>query len=87
MLPVNQLLHIENDALVARAVSRVLKQKGYEVCSVPTCTDAMSVAAQYGVGIFDIDLSDGNGVILAEELSRRGTVAHAVFFTASTGRR
>lgn len=79
-----QLLHIENDALVARAISRVLRLKGYKVRSIKSCQEARGVQPMDQVGIFDIDLGDGNGVALAEDLCRSGVVTHAVFFTACT---
>src|SRR5690606_14213774 len=48
------------------------------------CRDARQLGQRYDVGIFDVDLDDGNGVALAEELTRSGLVRRAIFYTAST---
>ena len=36
---------------------------------------------EFDVGVFDIELPDGNGVELASELIEEGTVDRAVFFS------
>ena len=78
------ILHVENDAVVARSVARVLRHRGLAVERVAGCRDARRVGQSYAIGIFDIDLDDGNGLALAEELTHRGLVRRAIFFTANT---
>ena len=78
------VLHVENDAVVARSVARVLRHGGLSVQRVAGCRDARQLDHCFNVGIFDVDLEDGNGVALAEELTQRGLVRHAIFFTANT---
>jgi DNA-binding response OmpR family regulator len=89
------VLYVENDTMVARAVQRVLRHGGVRVQHIAGCGAARALAElvhegmtePFNIGIFDIDLDDGNGVTLAEELTTTGTVKHSVFFTASTDER
>jgi DNA-binding response OmpR family regulator len=89
------VLYVENDKFVARAVQRVLRHGGLRVQHIAGCTAARALAElvhegmtePFDIGIFDIDLDDGNGVSLAEELTTAGMVKHSVFFTASTDER
>jgi two-component system, NtrC family, response regulator AtoC len=78
-----RVLHVENDALVARAVARVLNRRGFTTASVDSCSDARTLEGAFDVGVFDVDLGDGNGVGLAEELLQHGKVTSAVFFTGT----
>jgi DNA-binding response OmpR family regulator len=77
------LLHVEDDALVARALSRVLKARGYELVRAACCAEARAVQDSYRLGIFDVDLLDGDGVELASELRSRGIVQCVVFLTGT----
>lgn len=89
------VLYVENDMMVARAVQRVLRHGGFRVQHVAGCSAARALAElvhegmtePFDIGIFDVDLDDGNGVTLAEELTRVGMVKRPVFFTASTDER
>jgi DNA-binding response OmpR family regulator len=89
------VLYVENDTMVARAVQRVLRHGGLHVRHIAGCTAARALAElvhegmtePFDIGIFDIDLDDGNGVTLAEELTNAGMVKRTVFFTASTDER
>jgi len=78
-----RVLHVENDSLVARAVARVLKRLGFSTLSVGSCDAARTLKSAFDVGVFDVDLGDGNGVQLAEELLTRGTVSACLFFTGT----
>jgi DNA-binding NarL/FixJ family response regulator len=84
------ILFVENDNLVARSVERVLRRNGLRVQHIPSCRAARKAVellkagdvAPFELGIFDIDLGDGNGVNLAKELLASGLVRRSVFFTA-----
>lgn len=80
----NPVLLVEDDELVARAVSRVLQARGFEVTGASDCDAARGLEHGFSVGVFDLDLPDGNGVSLAVELLSRGQVQQAVFFTANS---
>lgn len=77
------LLHVEDDALVARALSRVLKARGYDLVRASCCVEARAVQDSYRLGIFDVDLLDGDGVELASDLLARGIVQCAIFLTGT----
>lgn len=84
------ILFVENDNLVARAVERVLRSNGLRVQHIQSCRAARKAVellkagdvAPFDLGIFDVDLDDGNGVALAAELLATGLVRRSVFFTA-----
>jgi DNA-binding response OmpR family regulator len=81
--PSLMLLLVEDHRPLARALARTLQRRGHRVTVVHGARDARDRGGVYECGIFDIDLPDGNGLDLADEMLERGTVLHAVFFTAS----
>lgn len=84
------ILFVENDSLVARSVERVLRCNGLRVQHIASCRAARKAVEllkagdviPFELGIFDVDLDDGNGVNLAAELLESGLVRRTVFFTA-----
>ncbi len=84
------ILFVENDSLVARSVERVLRRNGLRVQHISSCHAARKAVelmkagdvTPFELGIFDVDLGDGNGVSLAQELLESGLVRRSVFFTA-----
>lgn len=86
----SSILFVENDTLVARSVERVLRRNGLRVQHIPSCRAARKAVellkagdvTPFELGIFDVDLDDGNGVSLARELIDSGLVRRTVFFTA-----
>ena len=86
------ILFVENDSLVARSVERVLRRNGLRIQHIQSCRAARKAVellkagdvAPFELGIFDVDLDDGNGVYLAAELLETGLVRRSVFFTACT---
>lgn len=89
-----RILHVENDPLVARALARLLRVHGYAVCTALSHAEGLShvgqsarerqAAAHFDIGLFDIDLGDGDGVELAQRMQQLGLVDHILFFTART---
>jgi DNA-binding response OmpR family regulator len=84
MADLNDLLLVEDDIFVARALERRLAQRGMRACHVSHCGAAAMLTGPFALGIFDIDLPDGDGVELAGELLDRGVVQRAVFYTGSS---
>ena len=80
----SDLLVVEDDALIARALWRRLNERGVRARHVSHCATASALRGPFSVGIFDIDLPDGDGVELARELLGRGVVARVVFYTGCT---
>jgi DNA-binding NtrC family response regulator len=77
------ILHVEDDEFVTRSLRRWLERRGFSVTSTATCGEARSTESRFAIGVFDIDLPDGDGIGLAAEMLGRGTVKSAVFYTAT----
>src|SRR3954454_12031117 len=63
-----RLLLVEDEATLARALGRLLNRVGYEVSIAASCSEAQSSTGTFSIGVFDIDLPDGDGIDLAEHL-------------------
>lgn len=79
-----RILVVEDDPMVRRALGRALGARGFAVFIAARSNEARSPNEHFDVGVFDIDLPDGDGIALAEELMRRGTVHAALFFSGRT---
>ena len=84
MSPSSELLLVEDDLLLARAFERTLHTRGVRVRHVACCTMASVLTGPFPVGVFDIELPDGDGIELARLLRSRGVVGRVVFHTACT---
>jgi DNA-binding NarL/FixJ family response regulator len=78
----SDLLLVEDDLMLARALQRSLTTRGIRARHVARCATAQALRGPFIVGVFDIDLPDGDGVELARLLMLRGIVSRVVFFTA-----
>lgn len=76
-------LIVEDDPVVARSIARRLLREGYTVSLAQTCRAARAAGAGFQVGILDLDLPDGSGADLADELLRLGSLRGVVFYTGS----
>lgn len=76
-------LIVEDDPVVARSIARRLLREGYTVSLAQTCRAARAAGAGFRVAILDLDVPDGNGADLADELLRLGAVQSVVFYTGS----
>lgn len=76
-------LIVEDDPVVARSVARRLLREGYIVSLAGTCRAARSAGADFHLALLDLDLPDGSGVDLAEELLGRRATRQVVFYTGS----
>jgi len=79
-----RVLLVEDDPELARTIERVLARYGHVTLIVGTVAGAEALSESFDCGILDIDLPDGNGVRLAEQLLDRGQMGAVVFFSAST---
>lgn len=79
-----RVLVVEDDVVLARAIARTLATPNLDVHTAHGCAAAMARSGPYDCGVFDIELPDGNGVDLAEDLLADGRVQVAVFYS-STG--
>ncbi len=76
-------LIVEDDPVVARSIARRLLREGYTVSLAQTCRAARAAGTHFQIGILDLDLPDGSGADLAEELLRLGSLRSVVFYTGS----
>jgi CheY-like chemotaxis protein len=76
-------LIVEDDPVVARSIARRLLREGYTVSLAQTCRAARAAGPGFHVAVLDLDLPDGSGADLADELFRLGTVRGVVFYTGS----
>jgi CheY-like chemotaxis protein len=79
-------LIVEDDPVVARSVARRLLREGYVVSLAGTCRAARAAGADFHLALLDLDLPDGSGVDLADELLRQGATRQVVFYTGSLDR-
>jgi DNA-binding response OmpR family regulator len=76
-----RVLAVEDNAILARPLTRFLAHSGYEVTYADGCARARTLTDTFDVGVFDIELADGSGIDLCLELRARGVVRSAVFYT------
>ena len=76
-------LIVEDDPVVARSIARRLLHEGYTVSLAQSCRAGRAAGSGFQVAILDLDLPDGSGANLADELLRLGAVRRVVFYTGS----
>ncbi|HEY4104694.1 MAG TPA: response regulator [Polyangiaceae bacterium] len=79
-----QLLVVEDDVTIARALSRTLARHGFSVAIARSCAAARSLTQRFDYAVLDLDLPDGNGVDLARDLLAKDRVPSVAFFTGSS---
>ncbi len=77
------LLLVEDNAAVGRAIAKSLRAQGHTVTLVHTCAEARAGVDHYDVGVFDITLPDGDGIGLCEQLLAEGRIGAALFCSGS----
>ncbi len=77
------LLLVEDNAAVGRAIAKSLRAQGHAVTLVNSCAEARANATQHDVGVFDITLPDGDGIELCEQLLKERRIAGALFCSGS----
>lgn len=78
----SDLLLVEDDLLLARALTRGLGTRGIRARHVARCATAAALRGPFPIGVFDIELPDGDGIELARLLMFRAVVSRVVFYTA-----
>jgi two-component system, OmpR family, response regulator RegX3 len=77
------LLLVEDNAGVGRAIAKSLRAQGHTVTLVNTCAEARASATVFDVGVFDITLPDGDGIELCEQLLKDRRLTGALFCSGS----
>lgn len=78
-----QVLIVEDDPLIRRAVTRALRGAGHEVVAVARCGGARGLGRAFDVAVLDLELPDGTGVDVAGELLGLGAAEGVVFFSGA----
>jgi DNA-binding response OmpR family regulator len=77
------VLVVEDDPAVLKALRRKLRQAGHTAECVTHCEAARKLTGVFDFAILDLELPDGNGVTLAEDLFARARVSNVVFYTGA----
>lgn len=73
---------VEDDPAVSRTMLRALRTAGYHVTTARSMAEARA-SRSFDVAVLDIELGDGNGLDLADELLASGRVRAVVFHSAT----
>ncbi len=77
------VLIVDDEPVIGQVLAMHLRSRGFETTEVQSAAGALAVARKFTLGVFDIDLGDGNGVDVAEALLQRRLVLDAVFYSGT----
>lgn len=77
------VLVIEDDPTVARALRRALRVRSVACEIASSAKEVREMTRRFQLAIVDVNLPDGNGIDLYDELLSKNRVAAGVFFTAT----
>lgn len=83
---VSRLLVVEDYPPLATVLGVALRRAGHETVRHDRVAKALETEETFVGAVLDIDLADGSGVDLAEQLLDQGRVGWVVFFTANRTR-
>lgn len=80
-----KVLIVEDDNLLNKMLTYNLTAEGYEISSVLNYKAAVQKLkeCEFDVALLDVNLPDGNGMDLCEEIRRRGQLTYIIFITAN----
>lgn len=80
-----KILIVEDDSLLNRTLGYNLTSEGYEVTSGCSYKDAVQhlKKREFDLALLDINLPDGSGLDLCEEIRGRGQHSYIIFITAN----
>lgn len=80
----NKILIVEDDALFGESLGDFLLDAGFETRIAKTIKEALdhSYKERFNLYLFDINLPDGNGLELLEDLQRSGDNTPAIYLTS-----
>ena len=80
-----KILIVEDDTLLNRTLGYNLVSDGYEITAAYNHKDAVShlKETEFDVALLDINLPDGSGLDLCEEIRGRGQHTYIIFITAN----
>ena len=77
------VLVIEDDPTVARALRRALTVRSVKCAIASSAKEVRATVGNYKLAIVDVNLPDGNGIDLYDELRSDNRVGVGIFFTAT----
>lgn len=78
-----RVLIVDDEPTTARSLGRVLRAAGHWVTVAESCASARTLEDHFDCAVLDIDLGDGSGVDLANELGARGSIGRVVFYSGT----
>lgn len=81
--PVLPVLVVEDEPMIARALERQLKAAGLRATCVASVSEAASLEGDFCAAVIDLNLPDGSGITVADDLYARAQVDHLFFFSAT----
>jgi len=81
-----RFLVVEDFPPLASAIRWALVGAGHTAVNCHTVKATLSLQDSFDYAVLDIDMPDGNGIDLAEQLCRENRVASLVFFTGTRDR-
>lgn len=79
----SRILLVEDYPPLATVIRIALRRAGHDVVRVSSLARAREAEGSFDLGVFDVDLPDGDGVTLAGELMAAGTVSRVLFHSSS----
>ncbi len=79
---VGNLLVVEDYPPLATVIAISLRRLGHEVLRLGSVQRAETVEGPFDAAVLDIELPDGSGIVLAEDLLNEGRARSVVFFSA-----
>lgn len=80
-----KILIVEDDKVLNKTLAYNLTADGYEVTSAYSFQDAVErlKKSEFDIALLDINLPDGNGLHLCDEIRGRGQHTYIMFITAN----
>jgi DNA-binding response OmpR family regulator len=78
-----RILVVEDYPPLAKVIAIGLRRNGHEVERAGSLHRTLELSGEHDLAILDLDLPDGSGIDLAEQLLELGRVRRIVFFSAS----
>lgn len=80
-----KILIVEDDKVLNKTLAYNLTADGYEVTSAYSFLDAVErlKESEFDIALLDINLPDGNGLHLCDEIRGRGQHTYIMFITAN----
>lgn len=80
-----KILLVEDDALLNRTLTYNLTEEGYQVTPASRYREAVQhiQATEFDLALLDVNLPDGSGLDLCQEIRGRGQRTYLMFLTAN----